>query len=54
MYPFYVNNKKIFSFSYKPEIGDVIKEDVSGKWYKILSVGEKRSRKVYGKETFKR
>lgn len=50
MFPFYVDGKKIFSFSYKPKKG-VVKDDDTGKWYEILKVNEGRGRKVYGQET---
>lgn len=51
MYPFFVKDKKVFSFSYKPTKGEVVKDDDTGKWYEILKVDEGRGRKVYGKET---
>lgn len=51
MYPFYVRGKKVFSFSYKPSKGGVVRDDDTGKWYEIEKVEEGRGRKVYGKET---
>lgn len=51
MYPFYVKDKKVFSFSYKPTKGGVVKDDDTGQWYEILKVEEGRGRKVFGKET---
>ena len=51
MYPFYVGNKKIFSFSYKPNKGVFVRDDETGKWYEIEKVDEGKGRKVYGKET---
>jgi hypothetical protein len=51
MYPFYVNDKRVFSFSYKPRKGGVVKDDDTGKWYEILRVDEGRGRKAYGKKT---
>lgn len=52
MYPFYVDGNKVFSFSYKPRKGGVVKDDDTEKWYEILKVNEGRGRKVYGKETY--
>lgn len=49
MYPFYVNGKKVFSFSYKPCKGDIIKDDDMDKWYKVIDVEEGRGRKIYGR-----
>ena len=51
MYPFFVEDKKVFSFSYKPRKGGVVRDDDTGKWYEILKVDGGRGRKVYGKET---
>ncbi|MBG9840806.1 MULTISPECIES: hypothetical protein [Bacillus cereus group] len=51
MYPFYVEGEKVFSFSYKPSKGGVVKDDDTGKWYVIKEVEQGRGRKVYGKET---
>lgn len=52
MYPFYVDGEKVFSFSYKPRKGGVVKDDDTGKWYEIKEVEQGRGRKVYGKETY--
>ncbi|MGG2091287.1 hypothetical protein AB1283_00790 [Bacillus sp. S13(2024)] len=52
MYPFYVDEKKVFSFSYKPNKCGVVKDDDTGKWYEIKEVEQGRGRKVYGKEIF--
>ncbi|MFK3938919.1 hypothetical protein ACI2JA_15575 [Alkalihalobacillus sp. NPDC078783] len=52
MYPFYVNDEKIFSFSYMPRKGGVVKDDDTGKWYEITGVDEGRGRKITGKSTF--
>lgn len=52
MYPFYVDGNKVFSFSYKPRKGGVVRDDDTGKWYEILKVDDGRGRKVYGKETY--
>ncbi|MFY0516285.1 RNA-binding S4 domain-containing protein [Lysinibacillus sp. UGB7] len=51
MYPFYVNGKKVFSFSYKPQKGDVIKYDETGQWFEVTAVENGRGRKVYGRYT---
>lgn len=51
MYPFYVDGKKVFPFSYKPSEGDVVKDDDTGKWYEVEKVEQGRGRKVYGRET---
>ena len=51
MYPFYVDDKKVFSFSYKPRKNGVIKDDDTGIWYEITKVSEGKGRKVYGKVT---
>ncbi|MEK4500637.1 hypothetical protein [Bacillus sp. FSL R12-0069] len=51
MYPFYVEGEKVFSFSYKPSKGGVVKDDDTGKWYEIEEVEQGRGRKVYGRET---
>lgn len=50
MYPFYVNGKRVFSFSYKPSEG-VVKDDDTDKWYEITKAPKGRSRKVYGRRT---
>lgn len=50
MFPFYVDEKKVFSFSYKPRKNGVVKDDDTGKWYEITKVPEGRGRKVFGKE----
>lgn len=52
MYPFYVSGKRVFSFSYKPSRGGVVKDDDTGKWYEILKVDDGKGRKIYGKETY--
>lgn len=51
MYPFYVDGKKIFSFSYKPSINDVIKDDETNHWYLVTKVEKGRGRKIYGRST---
>jgi len=51
MYPFFVDGKKIFSFSYKPNKGDVIRDDETNRWYRITDVEAGRGRKVYGRST---
>lgn len=51
MYPFYVKGERIFSFSYKPRKGGVVRDDDTGKWYKILGVDEGKGRKIYGRQT---
>ena len=51
MYPFYVNGKKVFSFSYKPDKDDVVKHDETGRWYRVTEVEEGRGRKVKGRVT---
>lgn len=54
MYPFYMNGERIFSFSYKPKVNDVVRDDDTGKWYEILKVDEGHGRNIYGKETYSR
>lgn len=54
MYPFYVDNKKVFSFSYKPDRGDIVRDDDTNKWYEVLEIEEGKGRKVYGKSTYNR
>ena len=51
MYPFYVDKKKIFSFSYKPDKDDVIRHDDTNRWYKVTGVEAGRGRKVRGRVT---
>lgn len=47
MYPFYVQNQRVFSFSYKPPKG-MVKDDATGKWYEVRRTELGRGRKVYG------
>lgn len=47
MYPFYVQNQRVFSFSYKPPKG-IVKDGATGKWYEVLRTEQGRGRKVYG------
>lgn len=51
MYPFYVNGEKVFSFSYKPDIGDEVKYDETGDWFEVINVEKGRGRKIYGRRT---
>ncbi|WP_338657018.1 hypothetical protein V6B14_22715 (plasmid) [Sporosarcina psychrophila] len=51
MYPFYVDGKKIFSFSYKPGMEDVIKDSDTNRWYQVTKVEPGRGRKIYGRRT---
>ncbi|MEP9408606.1 hypothetical protein ABKP09_20005 [Peribacillus frigoritolerans] len=38
MFPMYVNKERVMVLSYKPKIDDVIKDDKTSKWYKVLKV----------------
>lgn len=51
MYPFYVDGKKVFSFSYKPSKNDVIKDDKTNHFYLVTDVESGRGRKVFGRST---
>lgn len=51
MYPFYVNGKRIFSFSYKPRKNGVVRDDDTGKWHEITDAPAGKGRKIHGKET---
>jgi hypothetical protein len=48
MYGLYVDDKKVMGLSYKPELDDVIKDDDTGKWYKVLRI---KGRKAYARPT---
>jgi hypothetical protein len=51
MYPFYVDGKRLFSFSYKPSKNDVVKDDETNRWYLVTNVEEGRGRKIIGRPT---
>ncbi|WP_273123424.1 hypothetical protein [Bacillus weihaiensis] len=49
MFGLYLKNKKVMGLSYKPDIGDVIRNDENNKFYKVLKL---EGRKVYSRITF--
>lgn len=51
MYPFYVDGTRVFSFSYKPSVNDVIRDDDTENWYIVETVPVGRDRTVYGRKT---
>ena len=48
MFPMYVNEERVMVLYYKPDIDDVIKDDDTGKWYRVLKV---EGRKVQARRT---
>lgn len=51
MYPFFVDGKKVFDFSYKPRKNGVVRDDETGQWYEVTGTPEGRGRKIYGRKT---
>lgn len=51
MYPFYVKGEKVFSFSYKPGKGDVVKYDETGEWFEVTEIEKGRGRKIFSRST---
>ena len=48
MFPMYVNEDRVMVLHYKPDIDDVIKDDDTGKWYRVFKV---EGRKVQARRT---
>jgi hypothetical protein len=48
MFPMYVKEERVMVLSYKPKIDDVIKDDTTNKWYKVLKI---EGRKVQARRT---
>ncbi|WP_409177473.1 hypothetical protein [Brevibacillus fortis] len=47
MFPMFVKGKRVMVLSYKPTLGDIIKNDATGDWYKVESI-EGRKVQSYG------
>jgi len=48
MFPMFIGEKRVMVLSYKPSINDLIRDDNSHKWYKVLKI---EGRKVYSRRT---
>jgi hypothetical protein len=48
MFGLYLKEKKVMGLSYKPDIGDVIRDDQNNKWYKVERL---EGRKTYSRFT---
>jgi hypothetical protein len=48
MFPMYVKEERVMVLSYKPKIDDVIKDDATNKWYRVLKI---EGRKVQARRT---
>ncbi|MCM3443982.1 hypothetical protein [Metabacillus halosaccharovorans] len=48
MFPMFVGDKRVMVLSYKPTVNDLIRDDDTYKWYKVLKID---GRKVYSRRT---
>lgn len=47
MYPMFVNDQKIMVLRYKPEKGDIIRDDDTNEWYRVLSIDGRTVKATY-------